>query len=135
MTEQDLLDYEGAFCEKEELLNEYMELKSEYFSCGTVDLQRAGKNGTVADVQERLINLVDKMEQKSKERIKAQAEFDHSYDCIGLAYTVCNIAERDYLQKRYILCLTNKEIAKLTCMQIRDIYRIRKNILEKIKNL
>lgn len=135
MTEQDLLNYESSQCEKNELQDDFFELKSKYASYGTVDYARIGRPGTVNDYNDRLIKIVEQMEQVSNARSKAQAEFDKSLDCYHKALAVCTTTEKDYLYKRYIACMTNKEIAKAICLPIRDVYYLRKSILEKIKDL
>ena len=135
MTEQSLMDYEGAKFELDTIAEDFNELRAKMYSASSVDYSKTGSKATPGQYDNRIVNYIDKAQEVQEAHKIALSEWQTAIYNYALALTVLDPVERAYCQKRYIEAKTNKEIAKNFKCSLRKVYYIRKSVLQKIKNL
>lgn len=132
MTEQDLLNYEGAhYC----LLRAHahlVEITTQLRACGSVNFSRVGKsqyNG------ERLTELISKKDEAQRCFDEIGNEMRRASEAYQKIMPLLDTQERAFAHQRYIIGASCKDIASLFNIPLENVYNIRKSILQKIERI
>lgn len=135
MTEQQLMDYEGAKFELDILAEDYNVIKAKMYSASSVDYSKTGSKATPVQYDDRMVDCIDKAQKVMEARKIALSEWQAANHYYKMALSVLDYVERAYCQKRYIDAKTNLEISKELNCSLRKVFYIRRSVLKKIKNL
>ena len=133
MTEQSLFDYETAKFEFDNATEELREILAKINAPKSLDLQKvATKTQYSGEIYTSLIVKKDKIiiehDRAHKELIRVKANVER-------AFSVLDGLERKYCYMRYILSMSNKEIASHYKAPLEKILSVRKTVLEKIRDI
>ena len=132
MTEQELLNYEGANYCLMRAHAQLVEITTQLRACGSVNFSRVGKsqyNG------ERLTELISKKDEAQHCFDEMGKEMQRASEAYQKAIHLLNTQERVFAHQRYIMGASCKDIASTLRTSLENVYNIRRSILKKIESL